>query len=56
MQIIFLKKFSKDLEKIRKSKDKSSILNLLKDVQNCNSINEIPNTKKLVGFKDAYRI
>ncbi|MEO9802246.1 MAG: type II toxin-antitoxin system RelE/ParE family toxin [Reichenbachiella sp.] len=56
MKVIFLKKFSKDLDKIKQPKDREAILSLIESVHNCSSFREIPNTKKLAGFKDAYRI
>ena len=56
MQIVFLKKFSKDLDKIQQPRDKKAILELIHNIQNIDSITELPNVKKLTGFSDAYRI
>ena len=56
MQVIFLKKFSRDLDKIKQPKDKKMILELIRTVQSVRSIDEIPNVKRLTGFRDAYRI
>jgi len=56
MQLIFLKKFSKDLENINQPKDKKSILKVIEELRNLNSIDELSGVKKLVGFQNAYRI
>jgi mRNA interferase RelE/StbE len=56
MKLVFLKKFSKDLDKIRTSKDKEAIREPIELIRSCHSIDEIKSLKKLKGFKDAYRI
>ncbi len=43
MEVKFLKKFSKDLDKIDQPKDKNAILQVIQDIQNCNSLDEISN-------------
>lgn len=56
MKIEFLKKFSKDIDKIKKSKEKSSILEIIELVKSATLIREVPGVKKLTGFDDAFRI
>ncbi|MCV9387035.1 type II toxin-antitoxin system RelE family toxin [Reichenbachiella ulvae] len=56
MEVQFLNKFSKDLDKIKQPKDKTALLNLIKDVKAAESLRDIPSIKKLAGFQDAYRI
>ena len=56
MRVQYLSKFSKDLDKINLPAVKKSILNVIEEVKAADSINQIGNVKKLVGFKSAYRI
>jgi mRNA interferase RelE/StbE len=56
MDVIFLKKFSKDLDKIKKPKDLQSILEIIELVKQVQSFSEVPGTKKLKGYEDAFRI
>lgn len=56
MKVQYLSQFSKDLDKINLPAVKKSILNVIEEVKAANSINQIANVKKLVGFKSAYRI
>ncbi|MEQ9288616.1 MAG: hypothetical protein RIG77_16970 [Cyclobacteriaceae bacterium] len=56
MQTRFLKKFSKDLDKLKQPKDKKAILNIIHEVQASSSLDNIQNVKKLTEFTNAYRI
>jgi mRNA interferase RelE/StbE len=56
MKVEYLSKFSKDLDKVNLPAVKKSIIGIIEDVKAANSINQIANIKKLVGFKSAYRI
>jgi mRNA interferase RelE/StbE len=56
MEIIFLDKFEKDIDKIKSKSVKSSIIKIIEHVEKANSISEIKNLKKLKGFSSAYRI
>ncbi|MGE0589302.1 MAG: type II toxin-antitoxin system RelE/ParE family toxin [Cyclobacteriaceae bacterium] len=56
MEVSFLKKFSKDLDKISNPNDLKAIADVIDLVKKANRIMDIPGTKKLVGFADAYRI
>ena len=56
MQVEFLSKFSKDLDSISQKSVKSNIVKLIMLVESVHALHEIPNLKKLVGFKSAYRV
>lgn len=56
MKVVFLKKFSKDLDKIKKPKDLKSIADIIDLVKSSESLDEVPGVKKLTGFDDAFRI
>lgn len=56
MEIIFLDKFEKDIDKIKSKSVKSNIIKIIEHVEKANSISEIKNLKKLKGFSSAYRI
>ncbi|MBC6368141.1 type II toxin-antitoxin system RelE/ParE family toxin [Algoriphagus sp. AK58] len=56
MNALFLESFEKDLRKIKDKKALKSIQNLVLRVESATSANEISGVKKLVGFKDAFRI
>jgi mRNA interferase RelE/StbE len=56
MQVAFLKKFSKDLDKITQPKDRKAFLEVIKSVKELNKLEDAPGVKKLTGFKDAFRI
>ena len=56
MKVVFLRKFSKDLDKIKKPRDRKSTLELIELVKESKSLEEIPGVKKLTGFEDAFRI
>ncbi|MFY0598577.1 MAG: type II toxin-antitoxin system RelE/ParE family toxin [Cyclobacteriaceae bacterium] len=56
MEVVFLRKFSKDLDKIKKPKDLDSIADIIEMVRSADSLEEVANVKKLTGFEDAFRI
>ncbi|WOK08917.1 hypothetical protein RT717_09745 [Imperialibacter roseus] len=56
MQVTFLRKFSKDLDKIIQPKDRKAIAEVIGFTKQASKFEEIPGTKKLTGFDDAYRI
>ncbi len=55
MEVEFLKKFSKDIDDITSKRIKQSLLRTINLMEEANSLDEIPNTKKLKGHKSAYR-
>lgn len=56
MKVIVTKQFNKDVEKELDKSMKLRLADVLEQVQKAQSIYEIPNLKKLKGFKNAYRI
>lgn len=56
MQVAFLKKFSKDLDKIKQPKDKKGILKIIQLVKKAEKLDDLSGIKKLTGFDDAFRI
>jgi len=56
MQVEFLAKFNRDLDRIHLKSVKNSILKVIDEEKVADSIGQIPNLKKLRGFKSAYRI
>jgi mRNA interferase RelE/StbE len=55
MIVEFDKSFAKSLTKIKEKKVFTKIENLIELLENKNSLEEIPNIKKLSGFKVYYR-
>ena len=55
MKVEFLKKFSKDLDDIKTKSVKQSVIRLIELMETVDSLDKIPNTKKLKGHKSAYR-
>lgn len=56
MRVAYLKKFSKDLDKIKKPKDLQAILEIIEHVKEVDQITEVAGIKKLTGYDDAFRI
>ncbi len=56
MKVAYLKRFSKDLNKIKQPKDHQAILEIIDLVKKVKYITEIPGARKLTGYDDAYRI
>jgi mRNA interferase RelE/StbE len=56
MKVRVDKSFEKDIDKIRDPRILQKISLCIEQVINSTSIKEIPNLKKLKGFKDHYRI
>ena len=56
MIIEFDKSFSRSLDKLKDSNIKKRIEQIILDFDRANSIIDIKNIKKLVGFKSYYRI
>ncbi len=55
MKVEFLKKFSKDIDGINLKSVKLNGIKIIELMESANSLDEIPNTKKLKGHKSAYR-
>lgn len=56
MQVEFLSKFSKDIDHIGQKSVKTNLTKLIHQFESQNDLNNIPNLKKLVGHKSAYRV
>lgn len=54
MEVEFLDKFNKDLDKISLKSVKNNLAKLIVSVESATSINEIHQTKKLKDHKSAY--
>ena len=55
MKVEFLKKFSKDIEVIKTKPIRQSVIRLIELMETIDALDQIPNTKKLKGHKNAYR-
>jgi mRNA interferase RelE/StbE len=56
MQVVFLKRFSKDLDSVS-NKGVRRILELfIEDVERSSTLKNHPNIKKLSGYKNAFRL
>jgi len=56
MNIEFLDKFSKDIDKISSKSIKKKIVDIIQQIENSSDLSNISNVKKLIGFSTAYRI
>jgi mRNA-degrading endonuclease RelE of RelBE toxin-antitoxin system len=56
MQVEFLSKFSKDIDQISQKSVKTNVAKLVRLMESEGDLNNIPNLKKLVGHKSAYRV
>jgi mRNA interferase RelE/StbE len=55
MKVEFLKKFSKDLDDVRTRPVKQALIRVIELMEESDSLDKIPNTKKLKGHRTAYR-
>jgi mRNA interferase RelE/StbE len=56
MELEFRESFIKDIDKIQDKKAKKACFDIIDQLPNLNTLREIPNIKKLKGFKSYYRI
>ena len=56
MKVEFLKSFSKDLDSVHSKSVKQSLVRIIESLEKQDDLNNIPNLKKLKGFRNAYRI
>ncbi len=56
MKVEFLKKFSKDIDKVSRKKDKELILDAINLIKESDNLRGFSNIKKLIGFTNAYRL
>lgn len=56
MKVIFLEKFSKDLDKLKDYKARQTIKNAILKIEKAPSLQKITGLKRLKGEKEAYRL
>jgi mRNA interferase RelE/StbE len=56
MQVEFLSKFSNDVDRISQKSIRTKVAKLIRLMESESELNNIPNLKKLVGHKSAYRV
>jgi len=56
MRVEFSKKFSKDLDGVNAKSIKQNLRRLIELMESTDSLDKIPNLKKLKGHKSAYRV
>ena len=56
MQVEFLSKFSKDIDRLSQKSVKTNLIKLIRLFESADDLNSIPNLKKLTGHKSAYRV
>jgi len=56
MKVEFLKKFSKDLDGVKTKSVKESVIRVIELLERVDTLDKIPNIKRLKGHKNAYRI
>jgi mRNA interferase RelE/StbE len=54
MKVEFLKKFSKDLDDVTTKSVKLAMIRIIELMEEVDSLDKIPNTKKLKGHTTAY--
>jgi len=55
MKVEFLKSFSKDIDGVKNKSAKNALIRIIEMMESSDSLDRIPNTKKLKGHKTAYR-
>lgn len=55
MEVEFLDRFYKDLDKVTSKSVKNSLERLIEELESGRNLSEIPSMKKLKGHKSAYR-
>lgn len=56
MKVIYLKSFLKDIQKLKDNILKENVLDVIIEVKNAQSLDELSNIKKLKGHTEAYRL
>jgi mRNA interferase RelE/StbE len=56
MQIVFLKAFSKDIDKLNNKQVASDLLEVISEIRTAKNIHHINNLEKLSGHSTAFRI
>jgi mRNA interferase RelE/StbE len=56
MKVVFLEKFSKDLDKLKDNKARQTIKNAILKIEEAPAIHKVSGLKRLTGEKGAYRL
>lgn len=56
MKVEILEQFDKDLDQIKDRSMRAAILKLILTLEAASSLGDVPNLKKLKGFRNIYRI
>ncbi len=56
MKVVFLEKFSKDLDKLKDNKARQTIKNAILKLEEAPTLHNVTGLKRLKGEKDAYRL
>lgn len=56
MQLVVTRQFAKDVQKHLNKPQQIQLANIIDQLRNAQSLQEIPNLKKLKGYKTAFRI
>jgi mRNA interferase RelE/StbE len=56
MQVVFLGKFSRDLDDLTDADLKGSVLEVIQSLELAPALSQVPGVKKMSGFKNAFRI
>ena len=56
MELEYLAKFNKDLDKIDDAQIKMKVIDIIEQIELSEKLSDLVNVKKLLGFKIAYRI
>jgi mRNA interferase RelE/StbE len=56
MKVEFLDSFGKDLDRLHEPAIKKAVAGIIINCEQASLLKDIPNVKKLKGFKNAYRI
>lgn len=56
MKLIFLSRFSKDLDKIKDASVKEKLISIISSAETAETVFQLRNIKKLAGDKISYRI
>lgn len=56
MQVAFTRHFEKQVDAVKDAKLKEIVSDTVNSVIVANSLNEVPNIKKMKGYKTAYRV
>lgn len=56
MELLYAKRFSKDLDSIQKEPTRKALLKAIKAMKEADSISQIKAVKKIEGYQDYYRI